>query len=146
MSCPSYPGIIEIGYLKADILPANTTYNALAGVPIVLFVRPTVVPLSSNASLEVEQTNERNGTVESLTLTFRSATRLPRHCAVAFVIRTANGQYYLIGQSERLYLAITATQMTGTPDGDPAVYQYEVKHTASIVLKPCNNDGVKATA
>ncbi len=136
-SCVSYPGITKVGYLPADLIPINTIYNALAGVPVVMFTAPTVVPLSGNADLQVEQSNDHNGTAESLTLTFRSALRLPRHYAVALVVWTAAGQCYLIGQEERPCLAIKATQLTGAPDGDPAVYQYEVKQTAPICLKPC---------
>lgn len=136
-NCVSYPGITRVGYLSADLLPAYTTYAALAGAPVVLFVAPTLVPLSGNATLQVEQSNEHNGSAESITLSFRTAHHLPRQGTVAFIVWTAAGQCYLIGQLERPALAIQATQQTGTPDGDPAAYQYEVKHTAPIALKPC---------
>lgn len=133
----SFPGISKLGYVRAEELPANTTYNALVGMPLVLLLSPTEIPMSGYADLQVEQSNDRNGTAESLTLTFRSALRLPRHYAVAFVIKTANGQCYLVGQSEKPSLAIKATQVTGTPDGEAAVYNYEVKESAPVCLKPC---------
>ena len=134
---PSYPGIVSIGYLLAENLPANTTNNALAGIPVVLFLRPTDVPLSGTPECVVEQSNDSNGSAESLTLTFSSALRLPRNKAVALVVKDANNQSWLIGQLERPHLAITSTQQTGTPDGTPAVYVYEVKQTAPICYKPC---------
>ena len=133
----SYPGIVSIGYLFADNVPANTIYNALAGVPIRLFTSPMVVPLSGTAECSVEQSNESNGTAESLTLTFSSPLRLPRHRAVAFVVTDANRRQWLIGQPERPHLSITSTQQTGTPDATAAVYQYEVKQTAPVCFKPC---------
>ena len=69
----SYPGIVSIGYLFADTLPANTAYSALAGIPVNLFLRATDVPLSGTAQCVVEQSNESNGSAESLTLTFSSS-------------------------------------------------------------------------
>ena len=72
----SYPGIVSIGYLLAENLPANTAYSALAGIPVSLFLRPTDVPLSGTAECVVEQSNDSNGSAESLTLTFSSALRL----------------------------------------------------------------------
>lgn len=136
-NCVFYPGITRIGYLSADLLPAYTTYNAIAGAPVVLFTAPLRIPLSGYADLQVEQSNEHNGTAESLTLSFRTAHSLPRHNALAFIVWTAAGQCYLIGQKEQPAVAIQCTQLTGTPDGDPAAYRYEVKHTAPIALKPC---------
>ena len=133
----SYPGIVSIGYLLAENLPANTAYSALAGIPVSLFLRPTDVPLSGTAECVVEQSNDSNGSAESLTLTFSSALRLPRHKAVALIVKDANNQSWLIGQLECPHLAITSTQQTGTPDGSPAVYVYEVKQSAPICYKPC---------
>ena len=133
----SYPGIVSIGYLLAENLPANTAYSAWAGIPVSLFLRPTDVPLSGTAECVVEQSNDSNGSAESLTLTFSSALRLPRHKAVALIVKDANNQSWLIGQLECPHLAITSTQQTGTPDGSPAVYVYEVKQSAPICYKPC---------
>ena len=133
----SYPGITRIAFFNANLIPANTTYNALAGIPVVLSSTHTVIPLSGNADLQVEQSNEHNGTEESLTLSFRSPLSLPLHHALAFIVWTAAGQCYLIGQTEQPFLAIKATQLTGTPEGDPAVYEYEVTQSAPITLKPC---------
>ena len=137
MSQVSYPGIVSIGYLFADNLPANTMNNALAGIPVNLFLRPTDVPLSGATECAVEQSNDSNGSAESLSLSFNSALRLPRHKAVALVVKDANGQSWLIGQLERPHLSIKSTQQTGTPDGSPAVYAYEVKQSAPICFKPC---------
>ena len=133
----SYPGIVSIGYLLDENLPANTTYRALAGIPIHLFLRPITIPLSGMPECVVEQTNENNGSTESLTLTFNSALRLPRGKALAFVVKDANNRSWLIGQLERPHLAINSTQQTGTPEGSPAVYVYEVKQNAPICYKPC---------
>lgn len=134
--CVSYPGITSIGYVFADNLPAETVWFPLIGLPVDVY-NPTEIPLSGTAECAVEHTNDSNGSAESLTLTFSSALRLPRHKAVAFVVTDANGQLWLIGQPELPHLAITATQQTGTPDGTPAVYAYEVRHKAPICLKPC---------
>ena len=133
----SYPGIVSIGFLFADNLPANTAYSALAGIPVNLFLRATDVPLSGKAVCVVEQSNDSNGSAESLTLSFSSSYRLPRHRAVAFVVKDANNQSWLIGQLERPHLSITSSQQTGTPDGDSAVFVYEVKQIAPICYKPC---------
>ena len=134
---PSYPGITSIGYLLANNLPANTTYQALAGITINLFIRPTPIQITNTAQCVVEHTNDCNGTAERLTLTFSTAQSLPRHTALAFVITDANHHQWLIGQAEQPHLAITATQQTGTPSDTPATYLYEIKTTAPIALKPC---------
>lgn len=133
----SYPGIVSVGYLFADNLPANTMYHAQAGIPISLFLRPDDIPLSGTPDLIVESTNESNGTAESMTLTFSSTLRLPRLRAVAFVIKDANGQWWLIGQLEKPHPAVTGSKATGATDGEPAVTTYEVRQTAPICLKPC---------
>lgn len=130
---PSYPGIVRIGYIYADNLPAYTIQRALVGLEINLFLHPTDIPLSGNAVCSVEKTNDCNGIIEHITLTFRSILPLPTQSAIAFVITDANGRQWLIGQLERPHLALTATRDTGTPDG-------EASHTRSNIplLLPLN--------
>lgn len=134
---PSYPGIVRIGYILADNLPAYIIQRAIVGLPINLFLQPRDIPLSGNAECSVEATNDCNGTIESVTLTFRTIMPLPTQRAIAFVLTDANGLQWIIGQLERPHLVITATRDLGTPDGKPAVITYEVKHTALTALKPC---------
>lgn len=133
----SYPGIVRIGYLLAENLPANTAFSALTGIPIRLFLRPTNIPLSGTTDCVVEQSNESNGSAESLTLTFSSPLQLPRNKAVVFVVLDANNRSWLVGQLEHPHLAITSTLQSGQTDGTPAVYAYEVKQNAPICYKPC---------
>ena len=137
MSCVSYPGIKSIGYIFADHIPANTVYNAVAGMPVNLFVKPTPVCLAANAVCQVEESNESNGIAQTVTLSFRTAHQLPRHRPLAFIIEDVNGNTFLIGQPERPHLSISRTRQTGTPESESAVTTYEVKHTAPIAFKPC---------
>lgn len=138
MCCTNYPGIKTIGYLFADQLPADTIlYSASTRMPISLFLRPTLVPIVGNAVCEVETKAENNGYAEELTLTFQTVVHLPKHRPMAFVIEDVNGNAYLIGQLEKPHLAIHCKRTTSTPDGDAAVFQYEVKQTAPICLKSC---------
>lgn len=137
MSCVSYPGIKSIGYVFADQIPANTIYNAVAGIPINLFLTPTPVPVAGATTCEIVSSNENNGIAQSLTLTFSTALQLPRHRPLAFIIEDVNGNTFLIGQPERPHLSVEGTRQTGSPAGDSAVTTYEVKHTAPIALKPC---------
>lgn len=134
---PSYPGIVRIGYILADNLPANTTQRALVGLPITLFLQAKQIPLLSNAVFSAETTNDYNGTAQSITLTFRTTMQLLSQSALAFVVTDACGQSWLIGQLEKPYPSITAIRSSGTPGDEAAVITYEVKHTAPAALKPC---------
>ena len=137
MSCISYPGIKSIGYIFADQVPANTIYNAVAGVPIQLFLKPTPIPLAAGAECVIESNNESNGIAETLTLTFSTALQLPRYRPLAFVITDVNGNTFLVGQPERPHLSVIGSRQTGTPEGESAVITYEIKQTAPICFKPC---------
>ncbi|MBR3564722.1 MAG: hypothetical protein IKN91_00115 [Paludibacteraceae bacterium] len=137
MSSVSYPGIKSVGYIFADHIPANSVYNAVAGIDINLFVKPTPICIIADATCEVDESNESNGIAQSVTLSFRSTSELPRHRPLAFVIEDVNGNTFLLGQPERPHLAVARTRQTGTPSGESAVISYEVTQTAPIALKPC---------
>lgn len=134
----SFPGITWMGYVKAENLNSGTVYDDLAGVTVsVSAVTVMEIPLDGKALMVCTETNECNGLSESLSITFATTMRLPVGWPLAFVVRDANGRYWLAGGLEPPYPAVTADDSTGLPDGDAAVISYEVRYKAPVCLKRC---------
>ena len=132
--CLSLPGITKLWYIMHDDLPSDVVYRSVAGIPITLDVVPNEIELKDKAVCEVEQSYDNNSYIEKARLTFLSLDDIPIDQRPAFIIKTANGDSYLIGSKERPYPTVKITHSTGQPDGDPSVRKYEVSFTAKKAL------------
>jgi hypothetical protein len=137
MKCLSLPGITNVWYIMHDDLPDDVVYRSVAEIPITLEVEPDEIALKGEAVCEVEQSFDNNSYIEKAKLTVLSLDDVPTDKHPAFVIKTANGDIYLIGSKERPYPTVKITSSTGQPDGDTSVRKYEVSFTAKKALALC---------
>jgi len=138
MKCLSLPGIQQVWYILRDYLPDDVVYRSVAGIPITLEVEPDEILLKGEAVCEVEQSYDNKSYIEKAKLTFLTLDDVPTDQHPAFVIRTVNDEYYVIGAKERPYPTLKITRSTGQPDGDASVRKYEVSFTAKKALALCN--------
>lgn len=136
--CQSLPGIQKVWYIPCADLPDDVVYRSVAGIPILLLETPSVsITLKGEAVCEVEKSYDNNSYIEKAKLTFLSLDDAPTYNHPAFVIKTVNGETYLIGSKERPYPTVKITSSTGQPDGDASVRKYEVSFTAKKALALC---------
>ena len=95
--CLSLPGIQQVWYILRDYLPDDVVYRSVAGIPISLEVVPDEIALKVEAVCEVEQLYDNNSYIEKAKLTFLTLDDVPTDQHPAFVIRTVNDEYYVIG-------------------------------------------------
>ena len=135
--CLSLPGIQQVWYILRDYLPDDVVYRSVAGIPISLQEQPISITMKGEAVCEVEQSYDNNSYIEKAKLTILTLDDVPTDQHPAFVIRTVNDEYYVIGAKERPYPTVKITRFTGQPDGDTSVRKYEVSFTAKKALALC---------
>ena len=136
--CLSLPGIQQVWHILRDNLPDDVVYRSVAGIPITLQEQPISITMKGEAVCEVEQSYDNNSYIEKAKLTFLTLDDVPTDQHPAFVIRTVNDEYYVIGAKERPYPTVKITRSTGQPDGDTSVRKYEVSFTAKKALALCS--------
>ena len=136
--CLSLPGIQQVWYILRDYLPEDVVCRSVAGIPISLQEQPISITMKGEAVCEVEQSYDNNSYIEKAKLTFLTLDDVPTDQHPAFVIRTVNDEYYVIGAKERPYPTVKITRSTGQPDGDTSVRKYEVSFTAKKALALCS--------
>lgn len=135
--CRSLPGILKVWYLSTANLPADVIYRAVAGIPVGITEQPISINLKGEAVCEVEEQYDNNCQMEKAELTFTTLDEVPTRQHLAFVIRTADNEMFVIGAKERPYPTIKVTRSTGSPDGDAAARKYEVSFTGRKALALC---------
>lgn len=133
----SLPGIRSIGFVPAENLPREIMLKHLAGIPVGIFADITPISFIGVPTCEAASSYSKNGRVEQVTLRFRTLDELPVYRHIAFVLTDSNGQSYVIGQHERPRPIVKISQVTGTPDGEPAGCSVEVILYAQKALIPC---------
>ena len=136
--CLSLPGIQQVWYILRDYLPDDVVYRSVAGIPISLQEQPISITMKGEAICEAEQSYDNNSYIEKAKLTFLTLDDVPSEQHPAFVIRTVNDEYYVIGAKERPYPTVKITRSTGQPDGETSVRKYEVSFTAKKALALCS--------
>ena len=71
-------------------------------------------------------------------LRFRSGVLIPDNGHLAFVVTTPNGENFLIGSKERPFAIMEFEQNSGEPSGNPAGFDYEIKHVGIRSMIPCD--------
>lgn len=136
--CLSLPGIQQVWYILRDYLPDDVVYRSVAGIPITLQEQPISITMKGEAVCEVEQSYDNNSYIEKAKLTFLTLDDVQTDQHPAFVVRTVNDEYYVIGAKERPFPTVKITRSTGQPDGDTSVRKYEVSFTAKKALALCS--------
>ena len=136
--CVSLPGITNVWYIPHNDLPDDVVYRAVAGIPISLEVQPVSITMKGEATCEVEQSFDNNSYIEKVKLAFLTLDDVPTVNFPAFVIKTVDGDIYLMGAKERPYPTVKITRSSGALDGDPSVRKYEVSFTARKGLALCS--------
>ena len=136
--CLSLPGIQQVWYISRNGLPDDVVYRSVAGIPVSVIEQPISITMKGEAVCEVEQSYDNNSYIEKAKLTFLTLDDVPTDQHPAFVIRTVNDEYYVIGAKERPYPTVKITRSTGQPDGDTSVRKYEVSFSAKKALALCS--------
>ena len=136
--CLSLPGIQQVWYISRSGLPDDVVYRSVAGIPVSVIEQPIIIIMKGEAVCEVEQSYDNNSYIEKAKLTFLTLDDVPTDQHPAFVIRTVNDDYYIIGAKERPFPTVKITRSTGQPDGETSVRKYEVSFTAKKALALCS--------
>lgn len=130
----SLPNIIAISYVPCASLIPNITEKYLAHLPVGIFPLPTAIEHYGDASCEAEQEFDNGGYSEKTVLQFNSTADLSHEAPLAFVIKDAQGQSYIIGTREAPYPMM---EVTKTIDKETNVFSYKVTFTRRKSLVPC---------
>ena len=134
--CHSLPGIVKVGYINCSDIPRDIPYRAVSGVDVTLNQQPTDVRLVGEAVCEVEQQQDNNVQMEKVRLAFTTLDEVPTYLHLAFTIKTADNERYIIGSQEKPYPTVKVTRSTGQTDGDASAAKYEVSYTARKGMAP----------
>ena len=93
------PGIKSIGCIAASSVPAEFELQAMAGIsPSIVGYTFQALTVIGDATLELSDSNEHNGSNQKATLTFVTESKIEGK-RVAFIVVTSSGAKYLIGTS-----------------------------------------------
>lgn len=93
------PGVKSIGYVDASSVPASFEIQAMAGVkPSVAGFTFKALTVIGDATLELNDSNDNNGSNQKAALSFVTGSNIDRK-RIAFIVVTASGAKYLIGTS-----------------------------------------------
>ena len=99
-TCHNLPGITEIRILDAASLLPYIMEKACAGFTVGILEKAAPIRFFGTATCETEQVDDHNGRLETATLKFDCIIKMPV-TGVAFLIRQASGQWWLLGTKEQ---------------------------------------------
>lgn len=129
MGMQTLPGVASVFQMLTADLVRDIAYRSEAGLLVPVYKKPTAIPILGDAKCELTEQPDNNAQVEKVTLTFRTSHRLDTSQPLAFVVRTVQGQTYLIGTRERPFPTVKVSHTTGAPSGDASVYEVQVSLT-----------------
>lgn len=93
------PGIKSIGCIAAGSVPAEFELQAMAGIsPSIVGYTFQALTVIGDATLELSDSNEHNGSNQKAKLTFVTESKMEGK-RLAFIVVTSSGAKYLIGTS-----------------------------------------------
>lgn len=132
----SLPGIVFVGVVDCLKLQPHLREMTAAGLTVAAHTSVKAVPFT-DATCECVTEYSHGAPVQTATLKFRTTSIPDIDVQLGFVITDISGQSYLIGTAEPPYPKVSLTRKTGTPGGDPAVWEIEVKAVGQRSLLPC---------
>ncbi len=134
-NCHNLPGICEVRYIHVTDLQPYLVERADAGAPISVEINKSqVINIYGNPTCTSESEEANNGRQETATLEFMTLSKVPV-AGVAFLVRQASGQWFLIGCSERVPV-VSLNYNTGEMAGEASVTRVTVTFTAFKALLP----------
>lgn len=131
------PGIKAIGWIDCRHLPRRVDLSAICGMSVAILTEIHPITFFGTPTCECKTTKNGRGQEDTATLKFISDSRLPSIPSIGFVITDVNGNSRLIGSLETPHPIVESTLRTGTPQGDAAGYEFEIKHVAIKSMVPC---------
>ena len=131
------PGVKAIGWLDCRNLPRRVDLTGICGMPLPILTDIHWLNFFGEPDCRCQSKKENGGYQDTASLKFRAAEKLPRGVPLGFVVTDVSGKSYLIGSQEHPYPQCEPEQSTGSPSGDAAGFEYEVKHIALKSLIPC---------
>lgn len=138
MTQQKLPGIMAIGYVRGCQLQRQMMMKSLAGLPVGIMTDITPINFVGTPTCEAASDYDNGGRIEKTTLKFLTNDNIQLHYDIAFVVKDTNGQTFVIGAKEKPHPIIRKNIYTGEPNGEPAVFSYEVTLYAQRSLIPCS--------
>lgn len=135
------PGIKSIGYIAASSVPADMELQSMAGLsPSIVGYTFKALTVIGDATLELLDSNENNGSNQKATLSFVTESVIDGK-RVAFVIVTSAGAKYLIGTAGSVP-ALSIKDITAAPS---TANHREVTVELSAAVAWMRVEGVEST-
>ncbi|MBD5296491.1 MAG: hypothetical protein HDS21_00185 [Bacteroides sp.] len=133
------PGIKFIGYVDIDTLPDAPRIDLAALCNMTVGIFTEIHPIDFFGSPDCRASSERvaGQSSETATLKFKSKSILPALSHIGFVITDIEGNNYFIGNQRPPFPTLKVDTIFGSPDGDSAGFDYEIKHTALKSIAKC---------
>lgn len=134
------PAIVFIGWLDGNKLPNAVGCAAIVGQSVNIFTLVHEIQFCGNPSCSCKSAKVNGAFSDNASLKFFSPCKLPFNVLrnIAFVISDPAGNSFLLGSKEHPCAAIDCEFSSGSPDGEPAGFAYEVVHYSYKSLVPCN--------
>lgn len=133
----SLPGIVFIGSVDCTKLMPYVREFFAADMPVPVLTEITAITVCDGATAEVVSERFKGALVQTATLKFRTPQYLDVDAQLGFVVTFANGRSALVGAAEQPFPSVKMTRRSGTPSGEAAVWEVEVKFTGERSLVEC---------
>lgn len=131
------PGIVGIAAIRCSLLTPQLMLAALTGATALVPSEYTKLRFYGKPSLKWEGSYVNGQRQEKATLEFSTDEKIDEGVRWAFVVWTASGKNYLIGQREPRYPVVTYSETTGKVGDTPNLRSYKVTYVAQKAVVEC---------
>jgi hypothetical protein len=131
----SLPNIVKVFSVPCASLAPNVVEKYLAGVPVGVYPLPTEVEQYGTGSVEAANELDDGTYYEKTVLQFSTAEEIDNRTPMAFVVKDAQENYYLIGAREAPYPIVEITKGVSS---DANVNDVKVTFSRRKSLIPCS--------
>lgn len=131
------PGIKAIGWLDCRKLPRRVDLTGICRMPLPILTDIHWLDFFGDADCRCQSKKDGAGYEDSATLKFLASEKIPFGTMAGFVVTDVNDKSYLIGSLEEPRPQVEIERRIGSPSGDAAGFEYNVKHVALKSLIPC---------
>lgn len=128
------PGVVSIGWIYSFLLPKRVDLRAVVNEEIFIFADVNFIQFFGEPELTLKKSKENYNYFEEASLSFITATTLPKHENIAFIVRLVDGSCRLIGSAEQPGASVEYEFNAGNTSGQSRIYNYKVSHKA---LRTC---------
>ena len=131
----SLPNIVKVFTIPCASLTPNVVEKYMAGLPVGVYPLPTEVEQYGTGSVEAANELDDGTYYEKTVLQFSTAEEIDNRTPLAFVIKDAQENYYLIGAKEAPYPII---EITKSMSCERNVSNVKMTFTRKKSLLPCS--------